>query len=142
MVVIMAELNKNVLTDEQKLVKEVIDKMHCALKISYEKFGYLDAYDLEKVIKAINREYKLIPQYDTLGEYINEHKCGAYHKFRFYIDGKQFECIDVSEFKDYYNPEILKDYVVVNVEQKDNGGNVENYECVHNLTLKRKEEFE
>jgi hypothetical protein len=138
----MAELNKNKLTDDQKLVKEVIEKINDKIKERILKRGRLDEYDLEAIMKRVKREYKLIPQYDTLEEYINAHSCGSYHKFYFYIGSKSFECIAVGEFEDYYNPEILKAYVVVNDEVKDNGGNCENYECVHKLTVERKEKFE
>lgn len=130
----MAELDKNVLTDEQKMEKEIIDKIHSALKITYEKFGgRIDKYDLEDAIKAIYREYKLIPQYDTLEDYIKEHADGGYCKFVFEIDDRQMECCEIGEFAYYYNFNILKNYVVVDDKEENN---------IHNLTVKHKGEFE
>lgn len=138
----MAEFIKNVLTDEQKFAKEIIDKIFEELEDKRIRSGDLDRYDLEEVMKKINREYKLIPQYDTLKEYLGEHANGAYHKFIFYIDSIKMSCINIEDFRRYYNFTLLDRYVVVEDKQKDNGGNCENYECVHNLTLKRNEELE
>lgn len=134
------ELNKNILTDEQKLVKEVIDKINKELNIEWNSYGKIYKEDFDRIIKKINKEYKLIPKYDILRDYLKEHAMGAYHKFIFYIDGKEMNCIGAYDFEQYYNSRLLDMYVVVKDEQKNKGENCENYECVHKLTIEKKEE--
>lgn len=127
----MADLNKVVLTTKQKLIEEIIDKVHSELTKRETKCGRLYQRDLDYVIKEIKKEYKLLPQYDTLEDYIKEHADGGYCKFVFCIDGRQMECCDIGEFVYYYNCDILKDYVVVEDNEESN---------IHNLTVKFKGE--
>jgi len=129
----MAELDKNVLTDEQKMEKEIIDNILKKLTNYVTRDGRLGKQDLNYAIKEVYREYKLIPQYDTLEDYIKEHADGGYCKFVFEIDDRQMECCEIGEFAYYYNFNILKNYVVVDDKEENN---------IHNLTVKHKGEFE
>jgi hypothetical protein len=94
---------------------------------------------LKDIIDKIEIQYDIKPQYPTLREYLKKHSCGAYHTFIFEIDinftPTKVSVIDDADFEHYYNPRFLGMYYVVNDEKKSNGGNCENYDCKHYLTL-------
>lgn len=96
--------------------------------------------DFEKFVKRIKRENGLLPKYQTLREYISDHTCGSYHHFVFYLSSIKVNVCSVWDFEYYYQPHFLDDYVVIKDEKSDNGGNVEQYEATHELTIEKKEE--
>lgn len=123
--------------NEKKLVEDVFQKIREHFK---KCNGRMFIEDYDKCIKAIKREYGLLPKYQTLREYITENSNGAYHRFVFFIDGSfRVEVSDVPEFEYYHQPHFLDDYVVVEDKRTNNDGNVENYECIHHLKIERKE---
>ena len=94
---------------------------------------------LKDIIDKIEIQYDIKPQYLTLREYLKKHSCGAYHHFIFEIDINwskiKIDVINDEDFERYYNGRFLDMYNVINDEKKSNGGNCENYDCKHYLTL-------
>jgi len=132
---------------KKETAKEIIDYLE--EKLDYIKINReLRTYSVRDLIKEmahhldeLKKKYELKPKYPTLREYINEHSSGAYHSFNFDI-GRTLSAnvIDCEEFERYFNPALLDKYVVVGDNQKDNGGDCENYECNHYLVIKEIEE--
>jgi uncharacterized protein Usg len=132
---------------KKETAKEIIEYLEEKLKDIEEHRG-LRLYSVRDFIKAtahyldeLKKKYDLKPKYPTLREYINEHSSGSYHSFNFDI-GRTLSAnvIDCDEFERYFNPALLDKYVVVGDNQKDNGGDCENYECNHYLVIKEIEE--
>lgn len=126
------------LTEKQEIVKEVLNRIKD--KIALLNQDRLYKSDLKEVYREIERDYELIPKYQTLREYISEHENGAYHDFIFTINGISINVCGVREFGRIYNERLLDQYLVVEDKQNDNGGNCENYTCYHRLTIKYNED--
>ena len=120
-------------TEKQKIVLEVLEQVDKEFKSKYN-YRFENQEHFEK-INRIKKFFGIKEKYLTLREHINEHSCGAYHSFIFEINGIRFKTMDVSEFKRYYNPELLDKYFVINDKAESNGGNCENYHCEHYLEL-------
>ena len=71
----------------------------------------------------------------SLRNYMKEHACGAYHRFKFTIMDHTITVMDVADFVSIYNEKLLDEYFVEDDRQVDNGGNCESYLCIHYLTL-------
>lgn len=132
---------------KKETAKEIIEYLEEKLK-DIEKNRDFRRYSVRNLVESmeqhlnvLKKKYELKPKYPTLREYINEHSSGAYHSFNFDI-GRTLSAnvIDCEEFERYFNPALLDKYVVVGDNQKDNGGDCENYECNHYLVIKEIEE--
>ena len=119
------------LTEKQEIVKEVLNRIKD--KIALLNQDRLYKSDLKEVYREIERDYELIPKYQTLREYINEHENGAYHKFIFTLNGFLIDVCCVDDFQRTFNGVLLDKFLVVEDKQSDNGGNCENYTCYHHL---------
>lgn len=133
------------MTDEEK--KQIIEQVLTEVKnFIFEddngKIWRATVYeqDFNKLVKKIKRENGLLPKYQTLREYINDNSSGSYHQFVFYLGNIKVNVCDVWDFEHYYQPHFLDDYVVIKDDKSDNGGNVEQYEATHELTIEKKEE--
>ena len=131
-------------TDEEK--KEIVEQV--VLKFENWLETYTNGHnlygvrkdDIRNFIKLVKREYDLLPKYPTLREYICDNNRGSYHHFVFYLDRIKVDVTGIWEFEQYYHPHFLDDYVVVKDEKSDNGGSAEQYQAIHKLTIKKKEE--
>lgn len=132
---------------KKETAKEIIDYLEEKLKDiennrDFRRYSVRNLIEtMEQHLNVLKKKYDLKPKYPTLREYINEHSSGAYHSFNFDI-GRTLSAnvIDCKEFERYFNPALLDKYVVVGDNQKDNGGDCENYECNHYLVIKEIEE--
>ena len=80
---------------------------------------------------------KVVEETCTLRDYIKKHSVGAYHHFRFKVMGTEIDVIGIEEFERIYNPRILDEYVVVDVQESSVGNDCCNYQCFHDLTIDR-----
>ena len=123
---------------EKKLVEEIINKYNDFIIKFKPTNGFMNNFNV--FVKKLKREYKLLPEYPTLREYINDNSKGAYHHFIFNLNIATVNVVDVCDFETYFKSELLDEYVVVADEKKDNKGNCENYQCNHYLKIKLKED--
>jgi hypothetical protein len=129
---------------KKETAKEIIEYLEEKLK-DMDSNRYISTVTIKALVNhylnELKKKYDLKLKYPTLREYINDHSSGAYHKFKFSIGSTlNASVIDCNEFERYFNPALLDNYVVVGDNQKDNGGNCENYECNHCLVIKEIEE--
>ena len=121
-------------TQEQITIMKVLSRFSC--------YGIYNK-NIKQEIEQIKKEYDIKEPYFTLREYINIKCCGTYHTFYFILNGIE---IFIDNIGDMLTDEycslypLTAKYYVVNDEQKDNGGNCENYHCDHYLTLEIKED--
>ena len=71
----------------------------------------------------------------SLRNYMKEKACGAYHRFKFNIRNRTITVMNVDDFASIYNEKLLDEYFVEDDRQMNHGGDCENYECIHYLTL-------
>lgn len=95
------------------------------------------------VIEKIKKDYDIKDQYLTIRNYINRFSSGSYHTFYFTLDGVEIAIRDIygmlcDEYCALYP--LTAKYYVVGDEEKNYGGNCENYHCDHYLKLEEKED--
>jgi len=120
-------------TEKQKEIIEILEPFWELIKYKLMNTG--DIQEVKQVVKRIEKKYGIQHKYQTIREYMNEHACGAYHRFIFKIGKIEVDVIDVSDFELYYNSKWLDRFFVTEDVQKNNGGNCENYECKHYLKI-------
>lgn len=126
-------------TEKQKEIIELIKPFKDLIK---NKDSYENGWksDIQKIVKSIENNYGIQPHYLTLREYLNEHSCGAYHKFIFKIFHNEINVINVEDFESLYKSELLDKYFVVDDKQESHVGDCCSYECKHYLKLEEREE--
>lgn len=74
----------------------------------------------------------------SLRDYIHAKSFGAYHHFLFTIGTLQIDICSTEEFDAVFQPKLLDEYYVIKDDKTENGGNCENYQAIHRLSIGRK----
>lgn len=116
--------------EQKKTAREIIEIL--------EKLNLTDKEVLAAAINDLKKKYGLEIEYPTLRKFIEEHECGAYHTFKFFTDGHDFKCCNISDFRRYYNENLLDQYVVVDFEHKVFNNSCDQYDDEYNLRIKKR----
>lgn len=124
---------QRLLTEQQKTALETLELLQ----------RFIGEQTYQKAINVVRKHFKIEPPLLTIREYIEWQTHGAYHTFVFnLLDYK----VEIDSISDMLTDELCnlfpltKDYYVIEDKKVDNGGDVENYHCIHNLTLEIKED--